>query len=276
MHLQFHTLATTLPSRNTRDSRLSYLYQVASNLERQNINPWYFILHYFFNVAHALWIAATVSCEREHRDTPSRHRLGLHLASPRLHKHTRTTLLQRGQELPTHTEARREEGQHLPASAETRGPEEGDTGGRGHRSGAGGGLGNPLGPARVPARPHPRADPAKPRRPAHRAVTGGPAPPPVAGPGSPMPCQITRGTAAVAQPRHSPSSTSTAALSAAILTGHMTRARHRSGGGGGTRQGRDPSWEAWPSGGGRHPGGGGVTPKSRVRAPALPHPTQVP
>lgn len=125
-----------------------------------------------------------------------------------------------------------EQSQHLPASAETGCPEEGD-------SEAGSGRRAPLGPAGVPARPRPRAGPAQPRSPAHRAVTGGSAPLPVTGPCSPMPCQITRGTAVAAKPRRSPSSSTTAALNAAILTEHMTRARHRSGVEGAAWRGRD-------------------------------------
>lgn len=230
---------------------MSYLYQAASNLERQNINPWYFILHYFLNVAHALWITATVSCEREHREAPSRHRSGSHLADTRLHKHhtngTRSCQRTRGAG----------GGGSAPPSLR-RNPR---PGGGGHRRGIpewgpGATCELPSGLLRFQHGPVHGPKPAKPRRPAHRTVTRGSARPPVAGPGSPIPCQITRGTAAAAQLKHSPS---TATLSAAILAGHMTRARHGSGGGGVALRGRDPwrragsaegAWSrdgAWPS-----------------------------
>ncbi|XP_056187588.1 sodium-dependent phosphate transport protein 4-like isoform X2 [Falco biarmicus] len=88
-----------------------------------------------------------------------------------------------------------------------------------------------------------------------------------------MPCQITRGTAAAAQPRHRPSNTATTALTAAILTGHMTRARV-------TRRGRDSWWrEGSSAGGGAGPGGAGLRAfpcEALVRAPALFHPTRFP
>lgn len=102
-----------------------------------------------------------------------------------------------------------ERGQHLPDPAETGGPDEEDTGASAPRSCSV--------PSQAPPAPRPLAE----------------------GPGSPMPCQITRGVTAAAGRRHSPSSasTGTAALSAAILARHMTR--RRQGGGWGTG--------AWPT-----------------------------
>lgn len=178
-----------------------------------------------------MWIAATVSCERERRKVPSRRRPGPHLAS---------THITRGP--PCCNRARIRQRTHRPGGAESAPPSlrrNRLSGGGGQRSGAGSGRRAPLGPAGVPARPRARAGPAQPRSPAHRAVTGGSAPLPVTGPCSPMPCQITRGTAVAAKPRRSPSSSTTAALNAAILTEHMTRARHRSGVEGAAWRGRD-------------------------------------